>query len=223
MPQHDDPTSAVSVPARLGDSPGRGDRPDSTRRSATAARMYDYFLGGYHNFPADREAAQAVITQLPDVPMIARANRGFVARAVRYSVDAGVRQFLDIGSGLPTAGNVDEIARAAAADARVVYVDIDPVAVSESLDLLAQNPHATAVRGDLRAPQAILDHPAVRSMLTSPDRSGSCLPPFCISYPTTIRLATSWRSSRLASVSAATSRSPTARRRPSRRRRGLRW
>ncbi len=165
MPQHDDPTSAVSVPARLGDSPGRGDRPDSTRRSATAARMYDYFLGGYHNFPADREAAQAVITQLPDVPMIARANRGFVARAVRYSVDAGVRQFLDIGSGLPTAGNVDEIARAAAADARVVYVDIDPVAVSESLDLLAQNPHATAVRGDLRAPQAILDHPAVRSML----------------------------------------------------------
>ena len=165
MPPHDNSSNPPSVPARLTGPQPAVDQPDPTQRPATAARMYDYFLGGYHNFPADREAAQAVIAQLPDVPMIARANRDFVARAVRYLVDAGIRQFLDLGSGLPTAGNVHEIAQAAVADARVVYVDIDPVAVSESLDLLASNPHATAVRGDLRTPQAILDNPAVARML----------------------------------------------------------
>ncbi len=165
MSSQANPPGAASDPPRLGRPQSGEDRPDPTQRSATAARMYDYFLGGYHNFPADREAAQAVIAQLPDVPMIARANRDFVGRAVRYLLDAGIRQFLDLGSGLPTVGNVHDIAQAATADARVVYVDIDPVAVAESLELLATNPHATAVRGDLHTPRAILDHPTVRRML----------------------------------------------------------
>jgi hypothetical protein len=148
-----------------GPAPGRPGEVDRSLRPATAARIYDYFLGGLHHFPADAAAAQAVIAQLPDVPMVARANRDFVGRAIRWLAGAGVRQFLDIGSGIPTEGNVHEIADAAAPDCRVVYVDIDPVAVADSLELLAGNPRATAVGGDLRAPQAILDHPQVAKLL----------------------------------------------------------
>src|SRR5262249_18684898 len=94
----------------------------------SAARIYDYLLGGSHNFAADREIARQAVAGMPDVAVQARANRAFLHRAVRYLVDAGVRQFLDIGSGVPTVGNVHEIAQAEAPDAGVVYVDIDPVA-----------------------------------------------------------------------------------------------
>jgi trans-aconitate methyltransferase len=139
--------------------------PGSTQKPATAARIYDYYLGGIHNFPADREAARKVIAQFPNLPVIARANRAFLRRAVRHLVDAGVRQFLDIGSGIPTEGNVHEIAQEAAPDARVVYVDIDPVAVAESLEILDGNQRATAVRADLRSPKSILDHPVMRRLL----------------------------------------------------------
>lgn len=134
-------------------------------KPATAARIYDYHLGGTHNFPADREAAKAMAQMFPLAPALARTNRAFLRRAVRYLAGAGVRQFLDIGSGIPTAGNVHEVAQAAASDARVVYVDIDPVAVSESLDILDGNDRATAIRGDLRDPQTILGYPQVRSLL----------------------------------------------------------
>jgi SAM-dependent methyltransferase len=134
-------------------------------KPATAARIYDYFLGGIHNFPADQEAAKQIISRFPFIPQGAQANRVFLRRAVRYLADAGIRQFLDIGSGIPTAGNVHEIAQEAAPDARVVYVDIDPVAVAESLEILAGNDQAVAVRADLREPHAILDHPQVRKML----------------------------------------------------------
>ncbi|WP_432830615.1 SAM-dependent methyltransferase [Dactylosporangium sp. CA-092794] len=133
--------------------------------AATASRMYDYYLGGAHNFGADRDAAKAVIAQLPDVPMVARLNRALLGRAVRYLAAAGVRQFLDIGSGLPTVGNVHEIAQTTVPDARVVYVDIDPVAVAEGAQLLEGNPRAVAVGGDLRQPQQLLADPGVRSML----------------------------------------------------------
>jgi S-adenosyl methyltransferase len=135
------------------------------RPPATAARMYDYFLGGYHHFPADRDAAEAVIAQIPDIRLMARANRDFLGRAVRWLIGHGVYQFLDIGSGIPTEGNVHDIAHGAAPQARVVYVDIDPVAVAESLELLDGNPHATAICGDLRDPPAILNHRAVRDLL----------------------------------------------------------
>ncbi|MEV6923718.1 SAM-dependent methyltransferase [Dactylosporangium sp. NPDC051485] len=137
----------------------------SEQKPATAARMYDFYLGGVHNFPADRQAAQTVIDQFPAVPAVARNNRAFLGRAVRFLADAGIRQFLDIGSGIPTAGNVHEVAQAVAPGSRVVYVDIDPVAVAESLQILDGNDRATAICGDLREPQAILDHPEVRRML----------------------------------------------------------
>jgi hypothetical protein len=136
---------------------------DDEPKAATAARIYDYLLGGVHNFPADRAAAEALIQTAPVIIASAKANRAFLRRAVRHLTDQGVRQFLDIGSGIPTAGNVHEVAQVAA-DARVVYVDIDPVAVAESLDILDGNERATALVGDLRDPVAILDHPDVHRL-----------------------------------------------------------
>jgi len=137
----------------------------STARPSTGARIYDYLLGGVHNFPADREVAQKVIAALPHVREAALANRAFLGRAVRYFAEQGIDQFIDIGSGIPTQGNVHEIAHAVRPDARVVYVDIDPLAVAQSLDLLAEDDRATAVRGDLREPDAILANPELRRML----------------------------------------------------------
>ncbi|GAA1816678.1 SAM-dependent methyltransferase [Luedemannella flava] len=131
----------------------------------SAARMYDYYLGGSHNFAADRAAAQQVQAVIPDVSVSAQANRTFLRRAVRFLVDSGVRQFLDIGSGIPTLGNVHEIAQQADPASRVVYVDIDPVAVAHSRRILAGNDHATAIRADGRQPDTILGHPEVRALL----------------------------------------------------------
>jgi hypothetical protein len=131
----------------------------------SAARMYDYYLGGNHNFAADREAARQVFAVIPDVAVGAQANRAFLRRAVRFLVDSGVRQFLDIGSGIPTLGNVHEIAQQANPDARVVYVDIDPVAVAHSRQLLADNDLATAIQEDARHPDRILSHPEVRALI----------------------------------------------------------
>jgi len=134
-------------------------------KPATAARIYDYHLGGTHNFPADREAATAMARMFPVLPQVVRSNRAFLRRAVRYLAEAGVRQFLDIGSGIPTEGNVHEVAQQIAPDARVVYVDIDPVAVSESLEILVDNDRVTAVRADLADPHAVLSNPLVRGSL----------------------------------------------------------
>jgi hypothetical protein len=138
---------------------------DRASKPATAARIYDYFLGGTFNFEADRQAAQQMIELFPMVRAGARNNRAFLRRGVRHIANAGIRQFLDIGSGIPTVGNVHDDAQKIQPGARVVYVDIDPVAVSESLDLLAGNADATAIRADLREPRSILDHPTVRDML----------------------------------------------------------
>jgi hypothetical protein len=96
---------------------------------------------------------------------VARANRAFLGRAVRYLTEAGVRQFLDLGSGIPTEGNVHEIAQAIAPDARVVYVDFDPTAVSDSLEILDGNKWATAILADLRQPHAVLNHPSTGALL----------------------------------------------------------
>ena len=138
-------------------------RPD--QKPATAARIYDYYIGGTHNFPADRAAAQEAIKRVPQIPAAARANRAFLRRAVRFAAESGIRQFLDIGSGIPTEGNVHEIAQDIAPDAHVVYVDIDPVAVSEGLEILEGNAYATAIRGNLRDPAAILAHPEVARLI----------------------------------------------------------
>ena len=131
----------------------------------SAARAYDYYLGGAHNFAVDRELAQNVASKVPHIKDIASANRAFLRRAVRYCVDQGIRQFLDIGSGIPTAGNVHEIAQDSAPGARVVYVDNEPVAVSHSKTILENNDDATILRGDLENPQALLDHPETRRLL----------------------------------------------------------
>lgn len=139
------------------------DEVDLTRPSA--ARVYDYYLGGAHNFAVDREMAEQAMGMWPDLPLIMQANRAFLRRAVRFCVDAGVRQFLDLGSGIPTAGNVHEIAQAAAPDARVVYVDIDPVAVAYSHTILDGDQRTVAVQADLRKPDDVLDNPEVRSLL----------------------------------------------------------
>jgi hypothetical protein len=136
---------------------------DTTKPSA--ARMYDYYLGGAHNFGVDRDLAAKVLELFPDGPMMAQANRAFLHRAVRYMLDAGVRQFLDIGSGIPTSGNVHEIAQQAAPGARVLYVDHDAVAVAHSELLLRDNPDAGAIQGDLRQPDEILASPELRRLL----------------------------------------------------------
>jgi SAM-dependent methyltransferase len=131
----------------------------------TVARAYDYLLGGAHNFAADREFARGWLAAIPEFPLMARANRSFLHRAVQFMIDAGIRQFLDIGSGIPTVGNVHEIAQKADPQARVVYVDIDPVAVAHSRQILAGNDRATAIMEDVRRPDAILEHPDTRALL----------------------------------------------------------
>ena len=136
-----------------------------SRKAATAARMYDYYLGGVHNFPADREAADAVIERFPFIPGAARANRAFVVNAVRHLSESGVRQFLDIGSGIPTVDNVHSIARRIHPETRVAYVDIDPVAVAESMEILDGDDRAVAVRGDVQQPRAVVGHTEVRRLL----------------------------------------------------------
>lgn len=129
------------------------------------ARMYDYLLGGSHNFEADRDAAKQGLAVMPDLAVVAQTNRAFLYRAVRFLLDAGIRQFLDIGSGVPTVGNVHEVAQRANPQARVVYVDIDPVAVAHSRALLASNRYTTVIQEDLRRPGTILQHPQVRELL----------------------------------------------------------
>jgi hypothetical protein len=128
------------------------------------ARMYDYWLGGKDNFAADREAAGRSVELVPQLPWLARENRGFLGRAVRFCADAGITQFLDIGSGLPTNQNVHQVAEQVIADPRVVYVDNDPVVVSHAQALLATS-HTTAVQEDLTRPDEILNHPEIGRLI----------------------------------------------------------
>ena len=130
------------------------------------ARIYDYLLGGKDNFAADREAAKRLIQAIPDAAKIARDNRSFLGRVVRYlAIEGGIRQFLDLGSGLPTHANVHELAHGVAPTARVVYVDNDPMVASHWRALLASGDQVGMVPGDLRDPAGILHDPAVRGLL----------------------------------------------------------
>ncbi|MGP3912247.1 SAM-dependent methyltransferase [Nonomuraea sp. 10N515B] len=135
----------------------------------SVARMYDYYLGGRDNFAADREAAEKMIEigrQMGnDAREIALANRGFLGRAVRMLAEAGVRQFVDIGAGLPTQDNVHQVARRHGAGSRVVYVDNDPIVLVHARALLARDPDVLALEGDLKDPDAILDDPRVAGHL----------------------------------------------------------
>ena len=147
-----------------------------TERSLTArdidtstpnvARIYDYLLGGKDNFTADREAAEQLIAAIPDVAAIARDNRSFLGRVVRYlAMQAGIRQFLDLGSGLPTQANVHELAQGVAPDVRVVYVDDDPVVASHGRAVLASRDRVAMALADLRDPASVRQHPDVAGLL----------------------------------------------------------
>ncbi|MFD1147230.1 SAM-dependent methyltransferase [Saccharothrix hoggarensis] len=122
----------------------------------SAARLYDYLLGGGHNFAADRVLAEKFLRAQPNARTIARLNRAFLRRAVLHLVDAGVRQFLDLGSGIPTVGNVHEIAQKAAPESRVVYVDYEDVAVAHSQMILADDDQSTILQEDMTDPDAVL-------------------------------------------------------------------
>jgi hypothetical protein len=131
------------------------------------ARMYDYFLGGKDNFAADREAAERALSISPEFRTGALANRGFLQRAVRHVARQGVRQFLDIGTGIPTAGSTHQIAAEVSSDVRVAYLDNDPIVLVHGRALLAgaEQGTATVIHADLREPAAILENPEVRAVL----------------------------------------------------------
>jgi SAM-dependent methyltransferase len=139
------------------------ERIDLTKPSA--ARAYDALLGGAHNFEADRAFARKAELVFPGLSEACKANRAFLWRTVKYLVDNGIRQFLDIGSGLPTVGNVHEVAQQAAPDCRVVYVDNEPVVVAHSELMLRYNDRAAIVQADLRSPETVLDDHRTRELL----------------------------------------------------------
>ncbi len=150
-----------------------GQEPDPGFDTSVAhpARVYDYWLGGKDNFPADREAAERVLAVTPGLRFRVRANRAFLARAVRYlAAEAGIRQFLDIGTGIPSANNTHEVAQAAAADSRVVYVDNDPIVLTHARALLTGTSQgATAyIDADLRDTRKVLDAAARTLDFTAP-------------------------------------------------------
>ena len=126
-----------------------------------AARVYDYWLDGAHNFAADRDMAHKVQLAVPGARDGARVNRAFLRRAVRFMVDSGIRQFIDLGSGIPTVGNVHEIAQRADPECRIVYVDKEPVMHSEVL----RGNRVTAIQANLRDVEDVLNHPWTRRLL----------------------------------------------------------
>lgn len=137
---------------------------DTTKPSI--ARVYDYWIGGKDNFAVDREVAAHVLEVVPDAAGIGRLNRAFLRRVVRHlSAEAGIGQFLDIGSGLPTQGNVHEVARASDPQARVVYVDNDPLVRVHGQALVSGDPLTGFAVADLRRPQEILNDAAVRELI----------------------------------------------------------
>jgi hypothetical protein len=144
------------------------DAPDIDVSKAHPARMYDYYLGGKNHFAADRAVTDKVLASWPAARTGLRENRGFLGRAVRFlAAEAGIRQFLDIGSGLPATNNVHEVAQGAAPSSRVVYVDNDPLVMAHARALLTSTPEGRTayVEDDLRSPASILSSPVVRSVL----------------------------------------------------------
>ncbi|MFB4306764.1 SAM-dependent methyltransferase [Actinomadura sp. GTD37] len=129
------------------------------------ARMYDYYLGGKDNYAADREAAEKILHAAPFTPVLARHNRRFMQRAARHLALSGIRQFLDIGTGLPTQGNVHEVVRPLVPDARVVYVDNDPVVAAHGRALTATDDATIVLRHDMRDTGALLADPALRDAI----------------------------------------------------------
>ncbi|RZS32837.1 S-adenosyl methyltransferase [Herbihabitans rhizosphaerae] len=131
----------------------------------SAARVYDYLLGGAHNFAIDRAVGEKVLQVMRNGTQIAGSNRAFMRRAVLHMLELGITQFLDLGSGIPTVGNVHEVAQGANPDAKVAYVDYDEVAVAHSELLLDDNENAVVVNADLTQPNVVLSDPTVHALL----------------------------------------------------------
>ncbi|HEY7276922.1 MAG TPA: SAM-dependent methyltransferase [Trebonia sp.] len=146
---------------------------DVTRPSP--ARIYDYMLRGSHHFEADATAAQRILTVVPEIRDCAWSNRGFHQRAAAWIARQGVKQFLDIGSGLPTVGNTHEVVRKIHPDARVVYVDNDPMVELHSQEIIDESGQVSVLCADLRDPDSILDHPAVRELIDPAEPTGLLL------------------------------------------------
>src|ERR1700761_7232841 len=145
-----------------------GPPPELDTGVAHTARVYNYWLGGRDNFAADRVLGDAMLAAMPQTRVTARATRASLGRAVRYlAAEAGVRQFLDIGCGIPAAGNTHEVAQAAAPDSRVVYVDHDPIVLAHAQALMSGGPAGPTafIQADLREPEAILADPLLRATL----------------------------------------------------------
>jgi hypothetical protein len=136
---------------------------DATRPSP--ARLYDYYLGGTHNFAVDRQAAESMMAVMPELRDAAWANRGFHGQAAAWMARRGIRQFLDIGSGLPTQNNTHQTVRRVIADARVVYADIDPMVTAYGAALLAGDGSTALIEADLRDPDTLLGHPELRRLI----------------------------------------------------------
>lgn len=137
---------------------------DTTRPSP--ARLYDYYLGGKDNYPADRHVGDSLLEQIPELGSMARANRAWLRRVVGFMARQGIDQFLDLGSGLPAQDPTHQVAQSVHPDARVVYVDHDPLAIAHANALLATDPERTTVVGvDMRDPHAVLDHPHTRRLI----------------------------------------------------------
>jgi hypothetical protein len=134
-------------------------------RKPHAARVYDYALGGKDNYASDRALIDKLSVMIPDTPLVARENRAFLGRLVHFLTQAGIRQFLDIGTGLPTQGNVHEVAQMVAPEARVVYADYDPIVIAHSRELLTGIDNAVVVQKDVRQPDDILNDARVRRMI----------------------------------------------------------
>ncbi|MCX4979005.1 SAM-dependent methyltransferase [Streptomyces sp. NBC_00620] len=150
----------------MSDNPGPAGRIDT--ETAHSARIYDYIIGGKDYYPADKEAGDAMAREWPALPVHMRANRDFMNRAVRHlAQEAGIRQFLDIGTGIPTSPNLHEIAQSVAPESRVVYVDSDPLVLTLSQGLLAGAPEGRTsyLEADMRDPASILNAPELRETL----------------------------------------------------------
>ena len=122
------------------------------------ARVYDYLLGGYHNFESDRKIADMSLQIYPDMALASQVSRAFLRRLVNYLLDQGITQFIDIGSGIPTLGHVHEIVQRRVPDYHVVYIDIDPVSIAHSKAILQENPTTFVYQADARDPENTLEH-----------------------------------------------------------------
>ncbi len=143
-----------------------GPAPDGVETDKpSVARLYDFFLGGHHNYAADRELGRKLLQAEPNARYIVKENRAFLGRAVSYLTQAGISQFIDLGSGIPTQENVHEIAQRGNSESRVVYVDNDSGVIAHSRHLLRGNPLVSIINADLRNPAAIVTHPEVGRLI----------------------------------------------------------